>query len=155
MSCDNPIPVKLEIINLQKLYPINKKRIRKLVRNVLKNEKRDAELNIVFIDNKKIRKINRNFLGHNYATDVISFSYGEIPHENAICGEIIVSVEMALHRVQEDANLVEDEIALYVVHGLLHLLGYDDKQKGEAKKMHQREKELLLQQGYRIFLPLS
>ncbi|MBE7443944.1 MAG: rRNA maturation RNase YbeY [Planctomycetia bacterium] len=147
--------MKLDVINLQKRYPIDKNKIKKLVRNVLKVEKKDkdAELNIVFIDNKGIKEMNRNFLGHTYATDVLSFAYHEPLRENAVTGEIIVSVEMAAQRAQKCGYSIEGETALYLVHGLLHLFGYDDKQKRDAKKMHQREGELLSGLGYCVPVP--
>lgn len=149
------ILVKLEITDLQKFYPIDKYRIKKLVAGVLKAEKegKNAELSIVFLDNKRIKGINRTFLGHNYATDVLSFPYHESSLKNNITGEIIISVEMAAKLAQKRGYSVEGEIALYLIHGLLHLLGYDDKQKRDAKKMHQREGELLLDLGYRVPVP--
>ncbi|HHT9108245.1 MAG TPA: rRNA maturation RNase YbeY [Candidatus Wunengus sp. YC63] len=153
MSC------KLEIINLQKHYPIDKNSIKKIVRNVLKSEKKDAELNVVFTDNKRIKEINKTFLGHDYATDVITFAYHEpflhkvFLNEITITGEIIISVEMAKKLAQKHDCATEGEIALYLVHGLLHLFGYNDKQKKEAKKMHQREGELLSALGFRVPVP--
>ena len=151
--------MKLEIINLQKHYPVDKKRIRKIVRSVLKFEKKDAELNIVFTDNKRIKEINKTFLGHDYATDVITFAYDEpslnkvFLNESTITGEIIISVEMAKKLAQKHDCAVEGEIALYLVHGLLHLFGYNDKQRKEAKKMHQREGELLSDLGFLVPVP--
>ena len=146
--------MKLEIINLQKLYPVDTKSIKKIARGVLKFEKQDAELNIVFTDNKRIKEINKTFLGHNYATDVITFAYDEasINNDKAL-GEIIISVEMAKKLAQKHDCAVEGEIALYLVHGLLHLFGYNDKQRKEAKKMHQREGELLSSLGFRVPVP--
>lgn len=180
--------MKLEIINLQKFYPIDKGIIKKVIKTILKDEKKDAELSIIFIDNKGIREINKTFLKHDYATDVLSFVYHETSFKNTIAkqsrhkttqsiplqreikkpdktrsrtsnekkflqeevmsGEIIISVEMAIQVAQEGGYSVEGEIILYVIHGLLHLLGYDDKQKSAAKKMHLREKELLVSFGY-------
>ncbi|MFO0792958.1 MAG: rRNA maturation RNase YbeY [Candidatus Brocadiaceae bacterium] len=145
---------KLEIINTQRLCAINKKKIKNLVQGVLKIEEKDAELNIVFTDNKKIKEINKTFLRHNYATDVISFPYHESSISNIINGEIVVSAEKAIEVSQKHGYEAEGEIALYVIHGLLHLLGYDDKQKKEAKKMHQRERELLLHFGYNVPMPV-
>ncbi len=140
--------MKLEITNLQKLYRVNTKKIKNLVKNILKAEKKDAELNIVFTDNKKIKEMNKTFLGHNYATDVLSFSYHEPACKGSIIGEIIISAEMALKLAKKHKYPVEGEIALYLAHGLLHLLGYNDKHKKDARKMHQREGELLLSFGY-------
>ena len=185
--------MKLEIINLQKFYPIDKNSIKKIVRSVLKFEKKDGELNVVFTDNKRIKEINKTFLGHNYATDVITFAYDEASLNNdkasynlnlmasprnksgfsgcdqertkkpakkkvslpgnTITGEIIISVEMAKKLAQKHDCAVEGEIALYLVHGLLHLVGYNDKQRKEAKKMHQREGKLLSDLGFRVPVP--
>ena len=145
--------MKLNIINLQKLHFIDKNRVKKLISSILKVEKKNAELNLVFTDNKKIKKINKTFLGHNFATDVISFAYNNSSLENNISGEIIISVEMAVKLAQKLKCTIEGEIALYLVHGLLHLLGYNDKLKRDARKMHQREKELLSMYGYDVSIP--
>lgn len=145
--------MKLNIINLQKLHFIDKNRVKKLISSILKVEKKKAELNLVFTDNKKIKKINKTFLGHNFATDVISFAYNNASLENNISGEIIISVEMAVKVAQKLKCTIEGEIALYLVHGLLHLLGYNDKVKKDARKMHQREKELLSMYGYDVSIP--
>ncbi len=146
--------MKLEIIDLQKFQPIDKNKIKKIIKGILKVEKKDAELSIVFIDNKTIKQINRAFLGHNYATDVLSFTYDETSFKNNVNGEIVVSVEMASKLSRRYGYEVEGEIVLYLVHGLLHLLGYDDKRKKDAKKMHQRAGELLLSLGYRdVYIP--
>jgi len=145
--------MKLNIINLQKLHFIDKNRVKKLISSILKVEKKNAELNLVFTDNKKIKKINKTFLGHNFATDVISFAYNNASLENNISGEIIISVEMAVKLAQKLKCTIEGEIALYLVHGLLHLLGYNDKLKRDARKMHQREKELLSMYGYDVSIP--
>lgn len=145
--------MKLNIINLQKLHFIDKNRVKKLISSILKVEKKNAELNLVFTDNKKIKKINKTFLGHNFATDVISFGYNNASLENNISGEIIISVEMAIKLAQKLKCTIEGEIALYLVHGLLHLLGYNDKLKKDARKMHQREKELLSMYGYDVSIP--
>ena len=141
--------MKLEITDLQKLQPINKDKIKKIIKSVLRVEKKDAELSVVFIDNKTIKQINNAFLGHNYATDVLSFACNEPSFKNSIKGEIIVSVEMASKLSRRYGYEIEGEIVLYLVHGLLHLLGYDDKRKKDAKKMHQREGSLLSTLGYR------
>lgn len=155
--------MKLEIIDLQKLYHIDKNKIKNLVKSILKAEGKDAELNIVFTDNKRIKEMNKTFLGHNYATDVLSFVYNESSFTTnrtrlnrsqiTITGEIIISVEMATELAHKLGYTIEGEIALYLVHGLLHLLGYNDRQQREAKKMHQREGELLSNLGYSVPIP--
>lgn len=80
--------MKLEVVNRQKSYAIDEKRIVKLIKRVLKSENKDASLSIVVTDNKEIRRLNKAFLGHDYATDVLSFIYDA--SENHVAGEIIV-----------------------------------------------------------------
>ncbi|HJW86012.1 MAG TPA: rRNA maturation RNase YbeY [Candidatus Brocadiaceae bacterium] len=148
MSC------KLEIINLQKFHRVNKNKIKELVKGVLKAEAADAEINVVLVDNKKIKEMNNAFLGHNYATDVLSFAYEkEEMQKNNVAGEIIISVEMAARLAQRQERAVDGELALYLTHGMLHLLGYNDKKKADAKKMHQRERVLLTNLGYNVPVP--
>ncbi len=148
MSC------KLEIINLQKFHRVNKNKIKELVKVVLKAEAADAEINVVLVDNKKIKEMNNAFLGHNYATDVLSFAYEkEEKQKNGVAGEIVISVEMAARIARRQERAVNGELALYLTHGLLHLLGYNDKKKADAKKMHQRERALLASLGYNVPVP--
>ena len=145
---------KLEIINLQKFHRVNKNKIKELVQGVLKAEAADAEINVVLVDNKKIKEMNNAFLGHNYATDVLSFAYEtEEKPGNKVTGEIVISVEMAARLARRQERAVDGEIALYLTHGLLHLLGYNDKKKADAKKMHQRERVLLTNLGYNVPVP--
>lgn len=145
---------KLEIINLQKFHRVNKNKIKELVKGVLKAEAADAEINVVLVDNKKIKEMNNAFLGHNYATDVLSFAYEkEEKPGNKVTGEIVISVEMAARLARRQERAVDGELALYLTHGLLHLLGYNDKKKADAKKMHQRERVLLTNLGYNVPMP--
>ncbi|MEK6737229.1 MAG: rRNA maturation RNase YbeY [Planctomycetota bacterium] len=145
---------KLEIINLQKFHRVNKNKIKELVLGVLKAEAADAEINVVLVDNKKIKEMNNAFLGHNYATDVLSFAYEkEEMHGNNVTGEIVISVEMAARLARRQERAVDGELALYLTHGLLHLLGYNDTKKADAKKMHQRERVLLTDLGYNVPVP--
>ena len=148
MSC------KLEIINLQKFHRVNKNKIKELVKGVLKAEAADAEINVVLVDNKKIKEMNNAFLGHNYAADVLSFAYEkEEMQKNNVAGEIIISVEMAARLARRQERAEDGELALYLTHGMLHLLGYNDKKKADAKKMHQRERVLLTNLGYNVPVP--
>ncbi len=87
-------------------------------------------------DNRGIRKINKRFLKHDYATDVIAFNYGEM-------ADIVVSVEMAKKVAKELGISFKEELARYLIHGVLHILGYDDKSFAKRKIMHARQEEIL------------
>jgi len=101
----------------------------------------------LFVDDEGIREINRRFLNRDHPTNVISFSmwegeFGDInPH---ILGDIVISVETALRDVRQAAIEFDDELDFLMIHGLLHLLGYNHEDTGEdeAMRMENREKEL-------------
>jgi probable rRNA maturation factor len=95
-------------------------------------------LEISLVDDAAIARVNEEFLGHAGATDVISFLY-----ESERRGELIISTERAAAQSKEWGNTVAREIALYVVHGILHLNGYTDTTAPQKKRMRRREKELM------------
>lgn len=155
--------MKIEIADNQNYYPINKRKIRQMVMAALKEEKQAqklppqsppsqrgvGELSIAFVDNEKIMELNKKFLGHNEPTDVISFPL----EADGVSGEIVVSAQMALETANAIHTDVEGELILYVIHGLLHLIGYDDISKEKAQAMHKRENELLAKFGKAVNYP--
>lgn len=162
--------MKIEIASNQNYYPIKKRKIRQIIMDVIKEESgvrsqelgvggKDSRLktqdsglsiSIAFVDNEKITELNKKFLGHNEPTDVISFPLeDERLHPDSVSGEIVVSAQMALETANAMHTDVERELILYVIHGLLHLIGYDDTSKKKARAMHERENELLTMLGNR------
>ena len=132
--------MRITITNLQNAYPIKRQRIREVVKTALCRKKVDAELSIVFVDKDEITRLNKKFLGRKGPTDVLSFPL----ETNAKCitGEVVVCAGAKTE--------VEGEIMLYVVHGVLHLLGYDDADNKSADTMHRVEKEILAKLGYTV-----
>jgi len=115
----------------------------RLVQRVLHAENRtDAAISIALVDNVTIRALNQRHLGHDWPTDVISFPLSA-PDEPVLAGELAVSAEMAVVAAAELGLQPGDELGLYVVHGLLHLCGYDDRDVADARVMRQRQEELL------------
>ena len=125
-----------------------------------------AQISIAIIDNARIRILNRRYLGHDYDTDVLSFllecedvTTEENTAENAppedptaassrglgqrIDGEILISAEMAAATAENFDWSPHAEIVLYLVHGLLHLVGYDDHSETQRQEMRSRERSLL------------
>jgi probable rRNA maturation factor len=143
---------KIEITDLQDHVQVDKKLILQAVRRVIKDEGRSAKsLSIVLTDNRHIRDLNRQYLGHDCFTDVISFPLEDVdwPTGNGgINGEIIASAELAYSQAHCSNADPKAELMLYVVHGLLHLMGYDDRNAQAAKRMHEREDELLEAMGF-------
>jgi probable rRNA maturation factor len=99
-------------------------------------------ISVAVVDDATIRAINRRHLGHDWPTDVISFPLSD-PGDDELCGELVVSAEMAAATASEAGVNAWYELALYVVHGLLHLCGHDDSAAEVRDAMRQREAEIL------------
>ncbi len=116
----------------------------------------DAEVSLLFLDDEGIREINRTYLNRDYPTNVISFSMTEGPFGDLnprILGDIVVSVERSRAEALESGLNPEDYQDYLLIHGLLHLLGYDHEYPREADGEHMREMErelFYLIKGYRI-----
>ena len=102
-----------------------------------------SEVDIAIVGKREMTGINRDFLNHPGVTDVISFDLGG-PGEN-IVAEIIVCSDVAVRQGKQHGqdNTPQRELLLYITHGLLHVLGYDDTTPGKAKKMYSRQEKLL------------
>lgn len=120
---------------------------RRVVSGVLKMEKATGyALSVYVTGNREIRRINRRHLKHDYATDVISFPYGGeamYPSWKRELGEVVVSAEMARVTAKSLGIPIRQEFTRYLVHGTLHLLGYDDKKPCDRKKMYARQEAIL------------
>ena len=100
-----------------------------------------SELSIALVDDANIRVLNKQYLEHDYATDVISFVIDAT--DDSIVGQLIVSTETAQRMAEEIGAPMEHELMLYVVHGTLHLVGLDDTDEASAQKMRVAEAEYL------------
>jgi len=140
--------MKLQIENNQNKIKIDKRRIRSTVLRIMRIlDCADKEISLSFVDDEKIKKLNKEYLGKDKPTNVISFSLREGEYSDInpqIMGDIIISVETA----QRDAlwgNLtVSQEIDFLIIHGILHLLGYNHENttREETNKMRKKEKDL-------------
>ena len=138
----------IEIANLQKHFEIKKSKIKGVVEEVLGKEGKGANLSFAFVDNNEIKKLNKRYFDSDEVTDVIAFPLSN--QKNVISGEIIVSVETAVDTAGKGRINIEGEIILYVVHGLLHLLGYRDDNRKDSKVMHDKESRILKKLGYNV-----
>lgn len=129
---------------------------------------RHAEISLAIVGDTEIHRVNREFLGHDYPTDVISFLLSDpdsienqepvtdspeseaIPEDSAGClqGELVVSVETAIREAQSHGWSPRAELLLYVVHGVLHLCGYDDLTDEARPLMRSKEREILAIWGF-------
>jgi probable rRNA maturation factor len=134
--------------DLQNTIRINPRRLRRLALKVLGREGiRKADLSIVFVTSQKMRALNRRYHRRDYTTDVLAFNLKidpkKISDKKHIEGEIIISTATALRNARLYKTAVDRELALYVVHGILHLLGYDDHRSSDIRRMRRKEQELL------------
>jgi probable rRNA maturation factor len=107
-----------------------------------------AELGILITDDATIHDLNRRYADEDKATDVLSFSLREgeefvSPDDIVRLGEVIISLDTAKRQAEEAGRALEAEVAHLLVHGILHLLGYDHAEPDEERAMQARERELL------------
>ncbi|MDQ7040029.1 MAG: rRNA maturation RNase YbeY [Rhodothermus sp.] len=132
----------LEIMQVHPSRRLPNALLRRLVQIVLDSEQAHLRyLSLVLADHATVRALNRAYLGHDYDTDVLSFPLTEEP--GVVAGEIYVDLDMAAERHAEFGATFTQEACRYVVHGLLHLLGYDDTTPETRARMHQREDHYL------------
>jgi len=122
-----------------------KKNIRSTVLKTLKllDQSKESEICISFVDDETIRELNNSYRNINRATDVLSFL--QDGPDFSILGDIVISVDTAKRHAVRYGNTYQFEIRKLIVHGILHLLGYDHKKKRETTIMREKEKQLLAQ----------
>ena len=139
---------KIAIHSPQETIPLDRGRLREVARAVLEGEDvADYEISLAFVDNPTIHRLNKQYLDHDEPTDVLTFPYSAA-NAKKLEGELIVGVEIAQVQASERGHDVQAELALYVIHGLLHLCGYDDKSVADEKTMRERERHYLQQLGF-------
>lgn len=137
--------MNVAVLNPRKAARVNLPALRALARHLAGlafrgQEHRWRDVSIVLAGDRQIRDLNREHLGHDYVTDVISFSFDAIPGESGVLrdGELVVGVELAC-RLGPRYGGAARELALYIAHGLDHLAGADDQTPAERQRMRRRE----------------
>jgi probable rRNA maturation factor len=116
---------------------------------VLRREGAAGELTLTFVDRDEITALNHEHMGQDRPTDVLSFPLDSldddpIPGAPVLLGDVVVCPAVAAAAAPTHAGTVDDEIALLVVHGCLHVMGYDHAEPDETRLMRARELELLV-----------
>jgi probable rRNA maturation factor len=160
------VPVSVFAADEQSGHPVDTLRWIKLAESVLADEgvKGDTEVSILFVDEKTISDLHHRFLGKEGPTDVLAFPIDDEPIEGGrspdsggsgpgfnpspdeaptLLGDVVICPAVASRNAPEHAGTFEDELALLVVHGLLHLLGMEHEDTEEAEAMEAKERELL------------
>ena len=114
----------------------------KVIRSIVEEENRIAgNISFIITGDREIKRINVEFLGHDYCTDVITFNYNK---EEVVAGEIYISKDTVAVNAKEFCVSVQDELKRVIIHGVLHLTGMDDSTDEERQKMHEAEEKWLL-----------
>ena len=133
----------VRVFNAHRKHRIHGSETLRVVRRVLKGERcADAELNVVFVNDKQMIRMNRTYLRHDYTTDVLSFLYSENGKKN-LDGEVYVNVDQAKRQSAEYRVTLANELRRLVAHGVLHLLGYTDETKRKRNMMTVKEDRYL------------
>ncbi len=149
--------IPIEVTNEQSRVPIDEPSLRAAVSAVLADafpvHPVRGSVSIAVVDDPTIHDLNRRFLGHDYPTDVLSFLLEE--SGNLIEGEIIVSADTAETAAARYGWPAENELLLYVIHGALHLVGYDDQSPEDAALMRTQEAKYLAKFGLQLPQPTT
>jgi probable rRNA maturation factor len=120
----------------------------KVIEEVIRKQGRISDdLNFIFTDDETLRKINTEFLNHHYFTDVITFDYSV---RERINGEVYISVDTVKENALNYNVSLRNEIVRVMMHGILHLLGYDDKD--DKERMNMREMEDILMSDFNALM---
>ena len=134
--------IRIQVNNSQTSIAVSRDDLEQTARDVLNSEGISAgELSIAVVDDATIHELNRSHLNHDYPTDVLSFCYNASPTD--LDGEVIVSFETAMRAAAVHDQSARQELLLYVIHGVLHLVGFDDQSSSQRQVMRQREQHYL------------
>lgn len=144
----------VDVLNLQDRLPFGhelESAARRAAETTLEMEgvREGAQLSVVFIDDDSIRKLNRQYRKLNRATDVLAFPMIEgdhhepVPEGGLLLGDVLISLERAASNADRNGNQLEEEVTLLVVHGVLHILGYDHAKRKEREQMRRRQREIV------------
>ena len=118
--------------------------LRRLAALAAARARRDLQLSVAVVDDAAMQTVNRESLGHDYPTDVLCFPMEQAP---VLVGELLLSADTARREAAARGHPAYHELLLYAVHGVLHLLGYDDHDPGARRRMRRAERTALAALG--------
>ncbi|MBR0225219.1 MAG: rRNA maturation RNase YbeY [Thermoguttaceae bacterium] len=136
--------VQFAFIDEQSRLTVDFERMRRAISKILADaDYRRGSIEIAAIAAEPMHEMNRQFLGHDYVTDVLAFALEDDRDKGLIEGNIVVCSDYAVERAPDYGWAPEDELLMYAIHGALHLVGYDDHTPEDAPIMHAKEREYL------------
>ena len=138
----------IEIADDEQPQAIDRRRLKDAVRGILTGAGIAAgEISIAVVTDERMQALNRQYLAHDYPTDVLSFLHDSDGEAHSLDGEIIVSSDYAVREAARYGWSPGDELLLYVIHGCLHLVGHDDTTPAGRRAMRAAEAEHLARFG--------
>ena len=133
----------IKIILSDKRFNVDQKRLRSMIKTLIEDESSGASsVNVVYCNNRLMCDLNKNFLGHNGTTDVLAFDLDDGEREELL-GEVYVNLQQARKQAKDFKIKYNEEVERLTVHGILHLLGYDDKGAKSRREMWERQEGFL------------
>ena len=128
-----------------KMPDIKKRETSEWIKSVAATYDRKAgEIGYMFVSDEKILEVNKEYLGHDYYTDIITFDYDE---GDRINGDIVISLDTVRSNAKQFHKEYDDELHRVIIHGILHLCGINDKGPGEREIMEAAENKALAMRG--------
>lgn len=144
-----PSAIQIPIANQQTSLVLDEQKLRAAVQSVLEDSSFEtAVVSVAVVDDPTIHQLNRQFLQHDYPTDILSFVLDE--SQTHLEGELIASSDTAIQNAAEYGWSSENELLLYLIHGALHLVGFRDKNAEERAAMHEAEAAQLKKLGLEL-----
>lgn len=137
----NASPIEIRVTNSQRVRPVSRAAVRRLVMDCLASEGRTGELAIHFISARRSALLNGRHLRHEGPTDILTFDLGSTTRH--LRGELYICVAEAVRQAPLFGTTWREELLRYVLHGLLHLQGYDDQDPVRRRAMKRVENRLV------------
>jgi len=143
--------LQVEVSSSCRNVPAGRAAVRRIVQQTLAAHGRVcAEIDVAIIGDKRMRAMNRYYAGKDRVTDVLSFDLSDPADKPTLHGQIVVNWHQARRQARKLGHSARAELMLYVVHGLLHLLGYRDDSRREFVRMQRAAGDILAAGGYRL-----
>jgi probable rRNA maturation factor len=142
--------LSVSVSNRQRRLRVSGARLGRVAGSALSSLGRKGhDLHVAVVGDREIRQLHERYLGRPCTTDVLAFNL-QGPGPSRLLGEVIISADTALRQASRVGVTLALELDLLLVHGLLHLVGYDDHTPGKARLMHERERQILSQIRHRV-----
>jgi probable rRNA maturation factor len=135
--------ITIELTNRQRIKRVSFKQLHRYLGKVLRFLNLSSQrVSILLCDDRLIKRLNQKYFGNSSLTDVIAFPLRDSLEPDYL-GEVVVSVERAVRVAPKLGRRWQDELKLYLVHGILHLSGYDDRTKAGRLRMEKKQEEII------------